>query len=375
MDRRSYLAGLAAGTGWLAGCAGTPFVSPSGGGTGGPDEVDLPVPEDALEGRGTANGIPAIVDPVFADDWSGVQVPADARIAGPTTDIRLEPDDKVIGLERNGETRAYPLRVLNWHEVVNDRFGGPVLVSYCPLCRSGIVADRRVAGERTVFGVSGHLWRKNLVLFDRLTRTLWSQIAALAIRGARTGDRLELEPSRITTWDEWRSASPGTKVLRPPPESGTIVEGQARDYTRNPYEGYDEVRRIGVDDFSFDDERLHPKTRVLGITSGGEAIAYPMDAVEEAGVVNDTVGDLPVVVTIANGTIVGYVRRVGGRTLSFSMTGSGLLAADGSRWRPGTGAAIDGPHEDTRLGPATTEPPMFWFAWLKFHQESEVYGA
>jgi len=378
MDRRRYLAGFATGvTGAVAGCLGdgsgatdTPTAGNSSA-TG----LDLPVSrEDLQRGAGT-DDIPAIVDPVFAPNWAGVTVTARGEHGtGGEEEVRLAADDPVVGVERDGEARAYPLRVLNWHEVVNDTLGGPLLVTYCPLCGSAVVAERTVDGEPTVFGVSGLLWRNDLVMYDEATDSLWSQIVATAIRGSRTGERLTIVPSTLTTWDEWREANPETVVLRPPPESGTVVGEVSRDYSRNPYVGYDSSRRIGVGTDGFDDDRLHPKAVVLGITHEGTAKAYPLERVAEAGVVNDDVNGLPVVVVADGDTLVGYVREVDGERLRFEADGDGFVRAGGSRWRVATGEAVDGPHEGTRLEQANDVSAKFWFAWLDFHPETALYG-
>ena len=171
----------------------------------------------------------------------------------------------VIGLTSadGARARAYPLAVVWWHETVNDSFGGgpdagqsgsdgddePVLVTFCPICQSGMVAERRVAGAETTFGVSGQLWQPpdiytasaetdgrvfgasatdgetevrnsgNLVLYDERTRSYWSQLLAEAICGERQGERLTILPSTVTTWGEWRTDHPETDVLLPPPYS------------------------------------------------------------------------------------------------------------------------------------------------------------
>jgi len=367
MNRRRVLAGIGIGAaGGLAGCLG----GGSGGDsfstfTGTPQSVggvDLPVPESELRRGAQKDAIPAITDPAFGPDWSGV-------------DPTLDDDERVIGVERDGRARAYPLAIMNWHEVVNDEFGGPLLVTYCPLCGSGVTAERRVDGEVTTFGVSGFLWKSDLVMYDAATESLWSQIFATAIRGEMTGAELELTPSTFATWAEWTAEHPETEVLLPPPESGTISGGGARNYERDPYSGYDESRRIGVGggDGSTD-SRLHPKTEVLGIASADAAKAYPLDAVRAAGVVNDTVGDRPVVVTTGpDGTLVAYDRRVDGQTLSFSAADDEHLRAGGSRWRILTGQAVDGSFEGTTLSRANERSPMFWFAWAEFHTDTALY--
>ena len=372
MERRRLLAlvgGLSAG---LAGCT----RQGSGGGdspTPGSGQPDLPVPESDLVRGAPRDAIPAITDPVFGTDWSGVK--AEAR--GPTgqaytTRPRLSDDSPVVGVERDGEARAYPLAVLNWHEAVNDEFGGPLLVTYCPLCGSAVVAERTVAGDPVVFGVSGLLYRQDLVLYDRPTDSLWSQLLATAIRGPRTGDRLSLVPSSLTTWGAWREAHPDSRVLRPPPESDTVAGRVTRNYGTDPYVGYRNTEDVGVSDEAFGDDRLHPKTRVLGVEREGTARAYPRPAVVEAGVVEDRVGDLPVVVTAGpDGTLAAYDRRVDGRVLSFAPAQDGTLRAGGSRWDRLTGRALEGPLESERLAPVGKV--LFWFAWLEFHPESELW--
>jgi hypothetical protein len=385
LHRRTYLAALAgASAAGLAGCssqqdgAGTTPAddatdaggstgtdgSPGTGGAGGtpPRDVDLPVPKSELNRGAPKNAIPAITEPAYAADWSSV-------------DPSLADDWTVVGVRRDGRARAYPLAILNWHEIVNDSFDGPLLVTYCPLCGSAVTAERRVNGSETTFGVSGYLWNSDLVMYDEATGSLWSQILATAIRGPETGDELVLTPSTMTTWSEWRADHPDTEVLLPPPKSGTIVRASPRSYERNPYAGYDENSRIGIGYNDIDDDRMHPKTTVLGVTSAGVSRAYPLPRIEEEGVVQDTVGDLPVVVTTTPaGSLVAYDRRVGGETLSFQAAGGEHLRADGSRWKRTTGVAVEGPNEGTELARANDRSPMFWFAWVDFHEDTEIYG-
>ena len=327
-------------------------------------DVELPVDDSELRRGAPKDGIPAITEPAFASQWEG-------NLAEDQT-FTLNDGDDVIGVTRDGSARAYPLRILNWHEVVNDDFGGPLLVTFCPLCGSAINAVRKVNGEETTFGVSGFLFRNDLVMYDQATDSLWSQIMATAIQGELTGDTLQITPSTTTTWGEWRDAHPDTEVLLPPPKSGTITGARPRNYARNPYAGYENTDRIGIGGDNPDD-RLDPKTRVIGVSADGVSRAYPKGDVESAGVVNDTVGDLPVVVTVSDGgTLVAYVRRLDGETVTFEREGSHLVA-DGSRFRPLDGVAIDGPHEGTRLEQANEVSPEFWFAWADFHPETEIW--
>lgn len=369
--RRRGLLGVATGAiGALAGCvAGWQGQQSPDRETGSPEQVgdvELPVPLSAMRQPLARDSIPAIVDPAFADDWNGL----DAGDDDPT----LPDEAAVLGVERDGRPRAYPLRILNWHEIVNDTFDGPLAVTYCPLCGSGVVVERVVAGEPTVFGVSGRIWRDDLVMYDRATESLWSQILATAIRGPRTGEQLTLVPSTLTTWGEWRDAHPGTTVLLPPPRSNTVRGRDASyNYFDPKYHYEDESQLIGRDGTS---DRLHRRTMVIGVRVDGAATAYPFPVVEEAGVVEDRVGNRPIVVTTApDGTLVAYDRRVAGSTRSFAAAGDRFLLAAGSRWQRTTGAAVDGPHEGGRLARANDHPPMFLKAWLAFETDTEVYGA
>ena len=399
-DRRRLLAGIAAGVlGTIAGCTGAdgpgsattadPSNEAAGGSTGGgtaetdgvttagragtrtgtpgvatPNygDLDLPVPQSDLHRGAPEDGIPAITRPAFGADWSAVE-------------HSLADGDRVIGVERDGEARAYPLAILNWHEIANDGFGGPLLVSYCPLCGSGVTAKRVVDGEPTTFGVSGYLYQSDLVMYDETTESLWSQIVATAIRGPKTGTRLELVPSTLTTWGAWRGDHPDTRVLLPPPESGTIVDSRPRDYSRNPYSGYSESSRVGIGYNDVEDDRLHPKTQVVGIATGSASKASPFPAVKEAGVVNDTVGDLPVVVAAGpEGTLSAYVRRVDGETVIFEAGPEGRMVGADTEWTITTGEGVSGAYEGWRLDQATGATTMFWFAWVEFNPETAVYG-
>lgn len=247
MNRRRLLAALAAAT---AGCVGreptdTPTRTPSGlAAQGVPATIcSEPVVADP--------GIHAVVAPSFAPDWTTHEIPD--RYAPATGSAGgIDPEQTVVGLRDGDRARAYPLELLAEHEVVCDSLGGPVFVSFCPICRSGVVADRRVAGRATTFLVTGLLWRPeriqvaaaqqdgrafgaertggervdvrasgNLVLLDTATRSYWSQILATGICGPETGTRLSIRPSTLSTWGDWRAANPDGEVLLPPPHSET----------------------------------------------------------------------------------------------------------------------------------------------------------
>jgi len=370
VKRRSYLLGA---TGLMAGLAG-------GVGSGGecvstrPDlaslsqpslgDVDLPVDKSAMV-LGTPGGkIPAIEAPAFADDWSGL-------------DRQLPDTDLVVGVERGGEARAYPLAVLNVHEVVNDAVpadgGGeePLLVTFCPLCSSGVTAVRRVDGRPTTFSASGYLFRSDLVLVDHRTRSLWSQLMATAVVGDATGAELRLVPSTLSTWGRWREAHPDTSVLLPPPASGTVTSPVSTEAVAgSAASGHAGVTEVGGD---FDDDRLPKRELVVGVDTGEAARAYPLPAVEAAGVVNDCLDGLPVTAA-ADQLPHAYVRWADGPLPPFERVDRTTLRGGGSEWLLATGEAVSGPHEGQSLPRANYASAMFWFAWLDFNPETTVYG-
>ncbi len=181
--------------------------------------VDL---DDIMSGGPPKDGIPSIDKPTFV-------------AVGQATD--LAPTEPVIGLTIEGDARAYPLRILTWHEIVNDVVGGvPVAVTYCPLCNSAIVFDRRVAGQATEFGTTGKLRNSDLVMYDRATESWWQQFLGEAIVGERTGTLLRIIPARLESWARFAARRPGGKVLVP-------SNPGMRAYGMNPYTGYDSSAR------------------------------------------------------------------------------------------------------------------------------------
>ena len=177
---------------------------------------------DIMSGGPPKDGIPSIDQPKFAP-------------VAETSD--LAPTEPVIGLTIEGDARAYPLRVLTWHEIVNDVVGGvPVAVTYCPLCNSAIVFDRRVDGQATEFGTTGKLRNSDLVMYDRATESWWQQFMGEAIVGARTGTLLKIIPARLESWERFAARHPQGKVLVP-------SNPGLRAYGMNPYTGYDSRTR------------------------------------------------------------------------------------------------------------------------------------
>ncbi len=178
--------------------------------------IDL---DDLLPGGPPPDGIPSIDYPLFQ----------------PVSEVNwLEDDEPVLALTIDGRTKAYPIRIITWHEIVNDRLAGvPVAVTYCPLCNSGVAFERTVSGQTTTFGVSGKLYADNLVMYDRLTESLWPQLTGQASVGTLTGTRLTSIPMGAVGWGQFREEHPDARVL-------TRSTGHDRDYRTNPYVGYDD---------------------------------------------------------------------------------------------------------------------------------------
>lgn len=175
-----------------------------------------------MSGGPPKDGIPALSNPKFR------KVASERRISG------TEP---VITVEINGATpRAYPLRYLTWHEIVNDSVGGiPIAVTFCPLCNSGITFDRRISRGTLTFGVSGKLRNSDMVMFDRETESWWQQAIGEAIVGDLTGTKLKALPSWMESWAQFKARNPQGLVMEEPDYD--------RSYGRNPYAGYDSSSR------------------------------------------------------------------------------------------------------------------------------------
>jgi len=223
------------------------------------DLSDATIPAAEIRSGGPPkDGIPALTNPEFLSAENATY---------------LRPKDRVIGVVVGEDARAYPLRILNYHEIVNDRVGDrPVAVTYCPLCDSAAVFDRRSPlGERE-FGVSGLLYNSNVLMYDRGGRpeSLWSQVKSEGVSGPAARKSLQPVPLELTTWEDWRRRYPRTRVL-------STRTGHQRDYSRSPYGSYlDSIRLIfPVDPRS---DRLPTKARVLGVWTDSGARAYPESA-------------------------------------------------------------------------------------------------
>ena len=226
------------------------------------DLSDSLIPVREIRGGGPPrDGIPALTDP--------------PRVSAKAAAGWLQPDDRVIGIAIGGEAVAYPIRIMNWHEIVNDVIGGqPVVVSYCPLCGTGVVFDGRIDGRRVAFGVSGLLYNSDVLLYDRRTLSLFSQMLFKAVSGPLRGTELQTLPAVTTTWEAWRRQQPGTQVL-----SHNL--GYGRDYSSDPYHWY---RRSGTTMFPVKgaDTSRNSKSWAYLILSGEEKLLVAEETLKDA---------------------------------------------------------------------------------------------
>ena len=328
-----------------------------------PDPL-VPVAE-IISGGPPPDGIPPIDDPRFLEVIDHLDL--------------LDDSESVVALEVNGDARAYPVRALIWHEIVNDTVGGvPVTVTYCPLCNSAVSYRREVRGVETTFGTSGRLYASALVMYDRATESLWTHFDGRAVVGVLTGERLDALASPLMSWEIFRRTYPTGKVL------DWTQTGFRRDYGVNPYTGYDDP---ATDPFLFRgdlDERAAAKQRVVGVELGESAVAFSLDGLtgEAATATNSEVDSTPIVIfwspgqasaleraSLSAGRDVGTVGVfdpvVGGQTLHFEAEGGAVRDVEtGTRWSL-VGEALDGPLAGTTLT-RIAHLDTFWFAWSTY---------
>ncbi len=299
------------------------------------------------------DGIPSIDMPRFITKDEG--------------DKFLKDSDLVLGLLLDGEARAYPRMILVWHEIVNDKVNGkPVLITYCPLCYTGAVFVRTVNGEEVEFGVSGKLYNSDLVMYDRKTDTYWSQVLGQAIVGELAGMKLERIQVDTLEWGVWKKLHPNTKVL-------STDTGHGRAYGRDPYGGYYSSRDI-IFPLENEDNRLHPKAIVYGIELAGKAKAYPDTELAKVIIVNDIVGNKPILATRDPTTKIVrlFERTVGDNILEFEMRNGRVFDKQTNSEWTFDGIAVSGKLAGTQLN-SIIAPAHFWFAWAAFKPGTEVF--
>jgi uncharacterized protein DUF3179 len=272
------------------------------------------------------DGIPAIDRPRFAA----------------VREIRfLKAAEPVIELVAGGQVKAYPLQILIWHEIVNDEIDGvPVAVTFCPLCNTAIVFDRRLSGRTLDFATTGNLRDSDLVMYDRQTESWWQQFGGRGLVGRYAGATLRQLPARIISWHDFVREHPEGLVL-------TRATGYSRDYGQNPYVGYDSVSSPPFFPAAHgSDHRLQPKERVVLVERRGQAVAVPFSVLAKTHQVEITVGGTKLRV------------RVTGRATSAL---DGAVIAD-SRQLP-TVEVVD------RAGKAVPFDEPFWFAVAAFRPQ------
>lgn len=237
----------------------------------------------------------------------------------------LRDDDLVMTLTHNGITRAYPTRILDHHEIVNDMFGSdPVAVTYCPLCGSGLAFDRRQGGQVLEFGVSSLLHNSDLVMYDRQTESLWQQITGEAFAGKSRGSQLRTLPLSMITWNNWRQQYPDSQVL-------TIDGIESDRYMTDAYGDYAESERLYMP-VSATDARLHPKRVIYGLEIGDRALAVDSEWLTQEG---------------------SWSNEYEGKMLLLTQDRNGEVEA-----------SLDGEQ--------VTVHRMFWFAWYSFHPQTAL---
>jgi len=321
------------------------------------------------------DAIPAIDNPQFEEAGAAVE--------------HLKSDERVIGMVINGDARAYPINILSSHEIVNDVVGGePVAVTWCPLCYSALVFSRTVDGgeESLTFGVSGKLLYNTLVMFDRESGSLWSQLYGGGIQGRWAGTSLLAFPSIHTDWSTWYGEHPDSQVLskeitREQFQRGTYAEAPRSSYYVDPYESYYLERDEGVINRNIprDDRSLLPKQKVLGVRTASSARAYPYSVLNDQPLVNDEIDGVPVMVWFDSDSQTGraFERTVNGQVLVFDDDPQNpnimIDEITGSRWNALNGEAIAGSLEGERLSPLIVTP-AFEFGWYDYFPESSTYG-
>ncbi len=329
--------------------------------------IDL---EELLAGGPPKDGIPAIIKPKFttleeASNW-------------------LDEKEPVIAVNLRGVSKAYPLQILMFHEIVNDRIGRtPLLVSFCPLCYSGIVFDRTINGMAVNFGVSGLLRNSDLVMYDQLTESFWQQFLGEAIVGDLTGTKLNIIRSQIISFSDFKQNYPEGLVL-------SKNTGFKRPYGMNPYVGYDNIETTP---FLFDgkkDQRLKQNEKVIGVSINGISKAYPYSITDSLKIIHDTLNKKEIVVFHLPGTASSMDKRfikqsrdvgstgvfspfIDGKKLTFKYVNNSVIDLEtNSKWNI-TGKCTEGKLIGKKLKPLK-HGDYFSFAWLAFNPDSFIFS-
>ena len=296
-----------------------------------------------LSGGPPRDGIPAIDNPQFIT----------------ATDANwLSDDARVMGVLHNGIAKAYPIAILDWHEIVNDRFGAgaenALVITYCPLCGTGVVYQAAPTGDVLSFGVSGLLYNSDVLLYDRQTESLWSQLQNRAIAGIYKGRSLQPVTAQYTRWEDWLAQHPQTLVL-------SRETGYTRDYRRSPYGNYDTSTTLYFP-VSFLSKAYHPKERILGLELNGEFKAYPfaeLAKLKSQGQISDEFAGQQVLI----------------RYDAEQRSGRIWLLTPKDTIESSLNDSVKDVQLDNKTDKELPVVNSFWFAWYAFHPEGDVYQA
>lgn len=313
---------------FLLGCQETPVEEV--------DKTEMEAEDVFVEGteiRITKDGVKYIVDPKKIrgggppkDGIPSIDNPEFITVA--EADKWIEDEELVLAIIYKGVKRVYPHQVMVWHEIVNDIIAGdPILITYCPLCGSGIAYERKINGVAVEFGTSGKLYNSNLLMYDRMTDSYWSQIEGQAIVGELSGTKLTPVSIDTVIWGDWKKVHPDSEVL-------SKNTGFVRSYGRDPYKDYYENTSIWFP-VEKDDDRLHPKTFIFGIEVNGVYKAYQEQDLRELKRIDDTVG---------------------GVRVSLERDEAGIVKV-----------------MNLDTGEEIVKEADFWFAWVAFHPDTELY--
>ncbi len=304
-------------------------------------------PEEVVWGGVHVDGIPALDNPKHLT----------AKEAS-----YLRDDDEVFGVSINGDSRAYPLRIMGWHEMFNDVVGGvPVSLAYCTLCNAGILFEGSYQGrekwnvkEPFTFGSSGFLYRSNKLMYDRQTDSLWNQFTGEPVSGKLRGSgiKLKIRPVVITSWGEWKKQNPNTKVLG-------LDTGYRRDYGSGVvYQDYFASSKLMFPALGDRSRKLQEKDQIFGLRLTGGNKAWPLSKFKQGAVFNDTVGLVNVVLMgdAKSRTVRAYERK----KLKFD---SSLTTDDGRQWKLTEEALVDSKGNRLKRLPGHIS---YWFAWAGY---------
>jgi hypothetical protein len=322
------------------------------------------------EGGPGKDGIPSIDNPIFtsfeeAEKW-------------------LKGHEPVIAVEFDKVAKAYPLQILIWHEIVNDKIESkPILVTFCPLCYSAVVFERQVDGQVLDFGVSGFLRNSDLVMYDRKTESLWQQFTGEALVGEYTGKTLKRLPAQIISFKQFQDRWPDGMVL-------SRKTGFQKPYGRNPYVGYDDINNTPFLFKGPKDGRLRPIEKVIAVTIAETNKAYPYSITQKTGVVHDIVEDVNIVIFHGKGAVSALDQKriadskqsgstgvfspiIENKTLVFERTDKDFRDIQTKSTWDITGKAIDGPLKGKQLK-KFIHGDYFAFAWLSFQADTVIYS-